>query len=104
MRRHENLRLARLQVVHQETLPVRLKAAFDLIDKRDGGFALVLLGNGKSRKPSRSRSPACQWQLHAFAFGGESDQRRDGQALPAGDRKIQSVRQALRLENQNRAL
>ena len=73
-------------------MPVGLKAAFDFIDKRDGSFALVLLGNGEGCKPSCPRSPACQRQLDALAFGGESDQCRDGQTLSAGDRQVQFVR------------
>lgn len=71
---------------------VWLKAALHFVDKRNGSFALVLLGDGKGRNPSGPRSPARQWQLHTLTFGGESDKRRDGQTLPTGNGEIQFIR------------
>ena len=99
MGREENLGRAGEKISHQHTLPVGFEATLDLIDNRDGCIPLVLLRNGERRKPSCSRSPARQRQLHAVALGGEPNQCRDGQTLPSGDGKIEIIGQVLLFEN-----
>ena len=45
--RHERLRCATLQLMHERTLPVWLKATLDLIDNSDWMHALVVSSDGK---------------------------------------------------------
>ena len=61
--RHEDLRGARLQFLHQRSLAVRLEAPLDLVDERDRCWALVLLCDRESRKSPCSRTPARQRKL-----------------------------------------
>jgi len=98
MRVTKILRLTRLQVFLKNA-GGRLKAAFDFIDKRDGSFSLILLGNARAANrlvPILSLPSGNA----ALTFGSKSDQCCDGQALSAGDRQVQFVRQAFRLEDQ----
>lgn len=69
--REKNLGRASEKVSHQHALPVRFETALNFINNRDGCITLILLRNGECRKPSRSRSPTRQRQLHAVRVGGE---------------------------------